>query len=355
VNIFESLLVIVKGNGDGMRAYLRLAIGAAFAAGCLRPHPSEVVVYTAHDREFSEPILDAFTQQTGIRVLAKYDTESTKTVGLTNAILAEANRPRCDVFWNNEILNTIRLERHGLLAAYRPPLSKQIPEKYRSPNGRWHGFAARARVLIVNTQLVDESEKPQSILELADPKWKDRVAIAKPLFGTTATHAALLFARWPRSGAEEYWQAVLANAQVLSGNKQVAQAVASGQLAWGLTDTDDAICEVDGGFPVEIVFPDQGNDGLGTPLIPNTVGMIQGCRHRTEAERLIAYLISPEVESQLAVGRSAQIPLLSSTLTKSRLALPVSLKDFSVSFYEAAEQWNVAVAFLRQQYIGDRP
>ena len=321
-------------------------------AGCLRQAPHEVVVYTAHDQEFAEPILDAFSQQTGIRVLAKYDVESTKTVGLTNAIFAEGDRPRCDVFWNNEILNTIRLERRGLLATYRPAWADEVPEKYRSSSGRWHGFAARARVLIVNTDLVSDEDCPQTILDLADPKWKDRAAIAKPLFGTTASHAAMLFAQWPKETAREFWQSVLANAQVLSGNKQVARDVASGQVAWGITDTDDAIIERDKGFPVRIVFPDQGANECGTPLIPNTVSVIQDCPHRTEAEALVNYLISPDVEARLARGPSAQIPLLSRTTTKSRLEMPASLKYASVDFEKAADQWDAAAEFVRRAYTG---
>ena len=89
--------------------------------GCIGNTSDEsVVVYTALDREFSEPILDDFARETGIRPLAKFDVESTKTVGLTQALMAEADRPRCDVFWNNEILNTLRLERRGLLEPYHP-------------------------------------------------------------------------------------------------------------------------------------------------------------------------------------------------------------------------------------------
>src|SRR4051812_40654777 len=84
-------------------------------AGCSFESSDEVVVYSALDREFSEPVLDRFTKETGIRTLPKYDLESSKTVGLTSAIIAEANRPRCDVFWNNEILNTLRLQEKGLL------------------------------------------------------------------------------------------------------------------------------------------------------------------------------------------------------------------------------------------------
>ena len=132
-------------------AHLGLLTILITAIGCWTSSPRQVVVYTALDREFSEPIFRDFTDQTGIIVLPKYDTESTKTVGLTNGIIAEKARPRCDVFWNNEILNTLRLEQLGLIQAYVSPHANDFPENFRSEQGNWYGFAARARVLIVNT------------------------------------------------------------------------------------------------------------------------------------------------------------------------------------------------------------
>ena len=82
-------------------------------------------------------------EETGITVQSKYDTESTKTTGLAQTILAEGRRPCCDVFWNSEILNTLRLEKKGLLAAYEPAVAANYPAMDRSPQGLWHGFAAR--------------------------------------------------------------------------------------------------------------------------------------------------------------------------------------------------------------------
>ena len=76
------------------------------------PRP-QVVVYSAQDREFAEPILRAYEKKTGVEILPKFDVESSKTVGLANALIAEKRRPRCDLFWNNEILNTLRLKGQG--------------------------------------------------------------------------------------------------------------------------------------------------------------------------------------------------------------------------------------------------
>ena len=90
------------------------------AAG--RSTGSEVVVYTALDSEFSTPIFaQVHGGQTDIAVLPKFDTESTKTVGLAEAIVAESDRPRCDVFWNNEILQHLAAEAAGAAGSLRAP------------------------------------------------------------------------------------------------------------------------------------------------------------------------------------------------------------------------------------------
>jgi len=321
-----------------------------------------VVVYTALDSEFSQPIFAEFTTETGVKVRAKYDTEATKTVGLAQAIMAEHQRPRCDVFWNNEILNTLRLEAKGLLDAYHSPPAESYPEMYRSPDGTWHGFAARARVLVVNTELVPEDERPRSIHDFLDQKWRRKVGIAKPLFGTTATHAACLFEHWGDERAKEFFRKLKANGvQILSGNKQVALSVAAGQLAFGLTDTDDAIIELEKGLPVAIVYPDQGDDGIGTLFIPNTVAIIRGGPNPEAARRLVDYLLSPPVEKRLAAGPSAQIPLNpevcestpgESPGAKYRVETPRTVKPMQIDFRDAAAHWDTAAKFLRDEFTG---
>lgn len=315
---------------------------------------NEVVVYTALDREFSEPILKDFEKQTGIVALPKYDVESTKTVGLATAILAERNRPRCDVFWNNEILHTLRLEKAGVLDVYRSPAAAQFPNAYVSPEGTWHGLAARARVLIVNTKLVPQDGRPDSIEDLADPKWKGKVGIAKPLFGTTATHAAVLFAEWGDEKAKQFFQRLKENdIRVLAGNKQVALDVGSGALAFGITDTDDAIIERDHGSPVAIIFPDQAEDQIGTLFIPNTLAVIKGARHPEQARKLVDFLLQPAIEERLASGESAQFPVNPAVKTPSRAAPKnaAEIKWMEVDFRAAADQWEAASGYIEKVFL----
>ena len=325
------------------RQFLTFLVLATFLlpfAGCIGKTENEIVVYAALDKEFSEPILERFEKDSGFKVLPKFDQESNKTVGLANEIIQQASRQRCDVFWNNEILHTLRLEKQGLLEAYQRPLADQYPQQFFSEAGRWHGFAARGRVLIVNTDLLgNESEWPTSVLDLADPKWKDNCGIAKPLFGTTATHAAVLFAEWGEERATEFLTKVAGNATVEGGNKQVAVNVARGRYAFGITDTDDAIIEIENGNPVAIVFPDQADDQMGAMLIPNTLCIVKGGPNTERAKKLVDFLLKAETESLLATGSSAQIPLNKNSNTKSRVE-PEQLKMMDVDFQKAADLWE---------------
>ena len=310
------------------------------------------MVYTALDKEFSEPILARFEAKTGIRVLAKYDVEATKTVGLVNAIRGEKDRPRCDVFWNNEIVNTIRLKNEGLLQPYEPRAAAQFPAVFRDPDRCWTGFAARARVLLVNTTLVRPEEEPSSIRALADPRWQGKAGIARPIFGTTATHAACLFALLGEEKAVEFFDSLKRNqVQVQSGNKQCALQVAAGKLAFGLTDTGDAIIEVERGMPVKIVYPDSAADQLGVLFIPNTVALIRNAPHPEQGKQLIEYVLSTEVEAALAAAASAQIPLNPNVTVQTRVKTPKDFKAMEVDFGKAAAAFQKSVEYMESRFL----
>src|SRR5262249_54956109 len=148
--------------------------------------------------------------------------------------------------------------------------------------------------------------------------------------------------------AKDFFRKLKANGvQILGGNKRVAEAVAAGQLAFGLTDTDDAIIEVEKGMPVEIVYPDSQPDQLGTLFIPNTVAIIKGTKHPEAARKLIDFVLSPAVEKMLAECPSAQIPLNPKVEAQVRVETPQTIKPMPVDFQAAAEKWDTAARFIR--------
>lgn len=328
-----------------------LGFALTLPIGCVPKAENEVVIYSALDQEFAAPILASFSRATEkeIKPLAKFDVESTKTVGLVNRLISEQDRVVCDVFWNNEILHTVRLQKMGLLE----PHNWDVPDDWPAlaSDKTWCGFAARARVILVNTNLLPEKQDwPTSVSDLSDPKWKDRCGIAKPLFGTTATHAAVLDVKLGREASEKFFTQVAGNAQVLSGNKQVAISVGLGKLAWGLTDTDDAIIEQEAGLPVAIVFPDQLPGQPGALRIPNTLAIMKGAPHPTAAEKLADFLVSPETEDRLAMGDSSQIPLFREVNTRPRVLPQEGVRWMDVDFEAAAENWDSAAKMLEQLF-----
>ena len=261
-----------------------------------------LVVYCAHDAVYSEAVLRRFEQQTGIPVTIRFDTEATKSLSLVRMLLDEKDHPRCDVFWNNEQLGTMELQRAGALVAYKGSGFTRIPAPFKDPSGHWVGFAARFRVQIINTKC----EPPPEFGELPEGLL-DRVAIAKPLFGTTLTHYVRL---WQEFGPEALkdWQrhALKQKLHLVPGNGRVMSLVADGICDYGWTDTDDFYVALDDGKPVRMLpVRVQGK----TIAIPNTVAIIRGTRKLTEAQKLVDFLLSEETELALARSKSRQVPL----------------------------------------------
>lgn len=292
---------------------------------------ASVTVYCAADREFAQDLFLSFEKETGVHVDAKYDTEATKTTGLGQAIVAERSRPRCDVFWDNELLQVLLLEKQGDLA----PLASSVLARSPVHGERWVGFAARARVLLVNTTLVASADTPRSVKDLADPRWKGKTGIANPHFGTTANHVAALFARLGDAAALALLESFKANEVVVcAGNADVKRRVCSGELAFGLTDTDDANEAVSDGKPVVIVFPDQ-RDGEGALVLPNALAIVTGAPHAAEAARLVEWLASTKGEAALAAGPGKHLPLLGGT--EAPALFPKDLRALQVKWDDVAK------------------
>jgi iron(III) transport system substrate-binding protein len=285
----------------------------------------DLVVYASLDKEHSEPILRLFEQRTGLRVQAQYDVEQNKTVGLVKRIRAEKDNPYADLFWNNETAHTIRLQNLGLTQEYQSEATRAIPAQFRDPEGHWVGFAARARVILYRQDLLDAAgtSLPRTIEEMIEPQYANYGGMAAPLTGTTMTHFAILSAQLGKDRILQWLErAVHSGLAITSGNATAMRRVCQGDIAWCLTDTDDAAAAIDNGYPVEIFYPDQTDKLAGALLIPNTVCILKGARHLAAAQQFVDFLVSPEVEEILARSRSRQIPLNPASVPPEGLPLP---------------------------------
>ncbi len=260
------------------------------------PAVSQTVVYTSADQEYAEVILREAETSTAQKPVAVFDAEASKTVGLERRLVAEKSKPKADLFWNSEFLRTYRLDKQAVLAPTTVDKSFGIPAAVTSPHSV--GLGIRGRVIAVHTASVKEADRPKRIEDLTETRFKGKVAIARPLFGTTSTHFAALHAQWGAAKFTAFLQALKKNnVAIMPGNGDVRDAVAAGRMAVGLTDTDDAIGAIKRGQPLAMVFPDQDSDGAFG--IYMTVALVKGGPNPAGAQKLLEYLVSAKTEQRL--------------------------------------------------------
>jgi iron(III) transport system substrate-binding protein len=328
---------------------LLLLVVAAVVAGVVwtssRRGDDVVVVYVSHDQVFSEPILKDFERDSGIKVKAVYDTEETKSAGVMNRLIAEKNNPQADVYWANEPIRAEVLRQRGVSAPYRSPSAEGIAEQFRDPQGHWTGFSARARILIVGQGLKD---KPVSLEAYADPRFNGKAVIANPLFGTTTAHMAALFSVWGDDRTRAFLDAIRRNGvHISSSNGESAEQVAAGAFQFALVDSDDVYSRQKQGQPVEGIYPDQSQQGVGCFIVPNAVVLINGGPHPEAGRKLIDYLLSRETEKKLAYSDAAQIPLHPGVETPPGVRRLEALKVMSVDYAAVAAKMQAIQPLLR--------
>jgi iron(III) transport system substrate-binding protein len=240
-----------------------------------------------------------------------YDVEATKTTGLVNRLIAEKARPQADVFWSGEFSQTLVLKNRTILASYKSPSAADIPAQFKDPDGYWTGFGGRARIFIVNTNLLTPSQYPHSMYDMLDARYPgNAVGIAYPMFGTTATHAAAMYSYLGYEKAHAFHSSLNNRSiRVVDGNSVVRDLVADGQLVFGVTDTDDACGAVERGKNVTIIIPDQGAGQMGTLVIPNTIALIAGAPDPAEAKVFMDYVLGRRQESAMVDSGWIQIPV----------------------------------------------
>jgi iron(III) transport system substrate-binding protein len=279
-----------------------------------------VVLYSSVDDYLLRDIVRAFEEETGIRVDLAGDTEATKTTGLVQRLLAERASPRADVWWSSEPFGTIQLSSEGIFEPYTSPAEREFeggwPAELRGERNDWYGFASRARVIVYNTQRWQPEQVPTTLRDLTDPRWRGRVGIARPQFGTTRGHMGALVAICGPDETEKWLLAMRENGlRLYDGNATVVRAVAHGEIDLALTDTDDVWAGQREGWPVELVYetPDAteatGLCSFGPMLIPNTVARVRGGPNPDAAAVLIEFILSERVERMMAESESGNIPV----------------------------------------------
>lgn len=307
--------LVALGRRTSGRALLVVLMMVLAACG----KSPDLIVYVSADEQVARPIIEAFEQESGLVVGVRYDTEATKTTALASLLRAERERPRADVFWSSECFAVAQLAMEGSFEPLDAGVFGEWPAQHRDAQRRWFGFSARARVLVIAPDRVKPEEMPDTWMDLVRPWWKGRIVMADPRFGTTRGHLGAMQSFFERSlRIPGYWEAFVEGLAeneprlLTGGNAAVVEAVARGEADIGLTDTDDVLAAQARGAKVQWIMPrhDPASDpGGGTLLIPNTVALIAGAPHRSNAIWFMEYMLSPGVQARIAASESRNWPL----------------------------------------------
>jgi iron(III) transport system substrate-binding protein len=203
---------------------------AATAAAATKE--TTLVVYSGRSENFVQPMFDAFTKQTGIRVQVRYG----DSAALAATLLEEGSRTPADVFFAQDAGALGAVASKGRLAVLPQRTLARVPKRFRAPGKRWVGTSARARVAAYNTNELRASDLPRSIWGYTSPHWRGKVALPP----TNASFQAMVTAMRMRAGDDrtrEWLLAMKANdVKFYSGNTQVLAAVASGEVLVGLVN-----------------------------------------------------------------------------------------------------------------------
>jgi iron(III) transport system substrate-binding protein len=273
-----------------------IALGAALTA-CSGSDADTLTVYSAQHESLVRAMLADFTDETGIELEFRDANDSE----LANQIVEEGDASPADVFLTENSPAIDVVDQAGLLAPLDEETLGQVEEQYRPSSGTWTGFAARSTVLAYNPDVIPETELPASILDLAGPEWKDRVAIAAGGADFQAIVSAVLSLEGEE--ATRTWLAGLKeNAGVYQSNTAVMQAVDEGEREvgvmyhyyWYRDQAENGLL----GDDAELHY--FGNQDPGAFVSISGAGVLASSDQQDDAQRLVAYLTGPEAQEKLA-------------------------------------------------------
>jgi iron(III) transport system substrate-binding protein len=211
-----------------------LLLGAAACGGgaSSEPNDKKITVYSGRNEALVKPLLEKFTQQTGITIEARYGS----TAQMAAQLVEEGDRSPAEVFLAQDAGALGAVNKKGMFAALPAEVTAKVPEAYRAKDGKWVGVTARSRVLVYNPKLVSAADLPASVFDLTDPKWKGKVAVAP----TNASFQAFVTAvrvQHGESRATEFFAALKANdVQIRDNNVAIVEDVDAGKVPVGLVN-----------------------------------------------------------------------------------------------------------------------
>ena len=324
-----------------------LLAALAVIATATAAEPDRLVVYSGRAERLIKPVLDSFQASTGIQV----DLLSSGTTELVNRLQTEGERTPADVFLTNDAGSLERARELRLLQPLAlPDVERAIPATYRAADNSWIGLSGRLWIVVYNKNLAKPSDV-KSLLDLADPKWKDKIAIPNAGSEYLQAGVSVLKAAYGDDRVRQFLQGLKANAgtQVYGKSSQIVEAVAKGQVALGIVNHyyiyRHLATQPDA--PIAPLVPDQHQGGMGAILNVAGIGVTAHARHLEPAKRLVSFLASEAGQKQFA-ELNKEYPLRLDVAADPALPERKQLRTAAVPLAKLSELREPAMTLIEQ-------
>ena len=293
-----------------------LVAGCASDGGATSAPDDALVIYNAQHEQLTEEWVAAFTEETGIEVAIRNGGDSE----LANQIVAEGAASPADVFLTENSPAMSLVEDAGLLARVDPEIVDLVPAQYRPSTGAWTGIAARSTVLVYNPSLIDEAELPVSLMDLQNPKWKDRWGGAPSGADFQAIVSAMLATQGEKA-TRAWLDGMRENAIIYNNNIATMKAVNAGEVPVGVIyhyywyRDQDGTAENSGNTELHYF----GNGDPGAFVSISGGGVLMSSTRVDEAQVFLAWLVGTNGQTILGEGYSFEYPVSSGIPARSPL------------------------------------
>ena len=256
-----------------------------------------LTLYSAQHEQTVNTLVSGFEKATGIHV----QVHSGDGPEIANQIIQEGRASPADVFFTENSPEIAVLDEKGLLAPVDPTTLAEVPSKDSAPDGNWVGVLARENVLAYNTTMISASQMPASLMDLAGPAWKGRVAIAPSDNDFLPLVNAVLVTKG-HDAALAWLKGLKANAQIFDDDEGVVAAVNRGAVATGVINNYywARLQSELGASHMHSTIYHFTNGDIGGLINISGAGVLKTSKNPAAAQRFLAYLVAADTQTLLA-------------------------------------------------------
>lgn len=266
----------------------------------------ELVIYSGRSESLIGPLLEQFSQATGIKVQARYG----DTAEMAATLLEEGQNSPADLFYAQDPAGLGAVSQAGLLAPLPAEMLDQVPDRFAAADGNWVGVSGRARVIVYNTETLSEADLPADMWGFAESQWQGKIGWA-PTNGSFQAMVTAMRVVWGEEQTAEWLQAIQANQPVsYEGNSAIVQAVAAGEVQVGFVNhyyLYRFLAEEGDSFPAANYFLPSGDPG--SIILVSGIGLLKTAPNSENALRFIQFLLSLEGQEYF-VAQTYEYPVI---------------------------------------------